>query len=46
MNRFTTPPSFNDATPAPIINGLKPGDDGYIEEWCELNDVPYEEIDD
>ena len=40
-SRFTDPPSFGDSTPAPIINGLKPGDDGYIQAWCELNGVTY-----
>ena len=40
--RFTDPPSFNDSHPAPVINGLSPGDEGYIQAWCDKNNVRYE----
>ena len=40
-SRFTDPPGFNDGNVAPVINGLKPGDQGYMEAWAEKNQVPY-----
>jgi hypothetical protein len=40
-SRFTDPPGFNDGHVAPVINGLKPGDEGYMEAWAEKNQVRY-----
>jgi hypothetical protein len=40
-SRFTDPPGFNDGNVAPVINGLKPGDEGYMEAWAEKNQVSY-----
>ena len=43
-SRFTDPPGFGDSYPAPIINGLKPGDKDYVEAWCKKNSIPYKFI--
>ena len=40
--RFSAPPSFNDPGVAPVINGLTPKDDGYVELWAELKGIPYD----
>ena len=41
-SRFTDPPIFNDAKLAQAINGINPGDEGYMEAWSEKNGIPYE----
>ena len=43
--RFNSPPSFHDPKPAPIIDGLKPGDAGYMEAWAKKNGVPFKPSD-
>lgn len=40
--RFSAPPSSEDPTAAPVINGLTPKDDGYVELWAETNGIPYD----
>jgi hypothetical protein len=41
--RFTEPTGFNNAQVAPTINGLNPGDKGYMKAWSKKNGIPYEE---
>ena len=44
-SRFTEPTGFNSAQVAHAIDGLKPGDEGYMEAWSKKNGIPYEKVD-
>lgn len=44
-SRFTAPTGFNSAQVAHAIDGLKPGDEGYMEAWSKKNGIPYEAVD-
>jgi hypothetical protein len=43
-SRFTAPTGFNSPKTARAIDGLKPGDKGYMEAWSKKNGIPYEEV--
>ena len=43
-SRFTEPTGFNNAQVAPVIDGLTPSDEGYVEAWCKKNGIPYKDI--
>jgi len=44
-SRFTEPTRFNSTQTAHAIDGLKPGDEGYMEAWSKKNGIPYESVD-
>ena len=43
-SRFNEPTGFNSPKVAQVIDGLKPGDKGYMEAWSKKNGIPYEEV--
>ena len=43
-SRFNEPTGFNSPKAAQAIDGLKPGDKGYMEAWSKKNGIPYEEV--
>lgn len=45
-DRFTEPTGFNDGQEAPVIDDMKPGDDGYMEAWSKKNAIPFVKVED
>ena len=39
--RFSTPPAIGEADPKSIPNGMKPGDDGFLEALLADTDVKF-----
>ena len=42
-SRFTEPTGFDSPQAAPVIDGLTPSDEGYMEAWSKKNGIPYED---